>query len=437
MMQENLKRTIGPVGLSIAIVNVTVGTGIFVLPALAAENLGAAVIVSYFVCAMAIFFIALCFAELGSKISASGGSYAYIETAFGPFAGFLANTIYLAGSFFSDAATASAIGKTLHFFWPAIDSAAIRPLLFLALFGGLAWINIRGAKSGIRFVIISTLSKLIPLFLLIALGFGHVSMQNVTWNGIPALHNIGSSMLVLIYAFMGIEVAVVNGGEFKNPSKTVPLGILYGLSFVLLLYVLIQVVTEGVLGSHLQDFKEAPLVAVADIILHNAGKILIVIATVISMVGYLSGEMLANPRVIYAGARDGLFPKLLFKVNRKFRTPSYAIILYAAIGYLLAVFGAFRQLIILASASVLLIYLGVAFAVIKLRFKKSGVVQKGFTNPGGITVPIIASVIILWILSHLSGTEITGVLIALAVLSIIYFSVKWVKKRNQTNYKTA
>ncbi len=429
MMQENLKRTIGTAGLSVAIVNATVGTGIFVLPALAAENLGAAAILSYSVCTLAIFFIALCFAELGSKISVSGGTYAYIETAFGPFAGFLANTIYMASSFFSDAATASAIAKTLHFFLPAIDTPSIRPLFFLVLFGGLAYINIRGAKSGIKFVIVSTLGKLIPLFLLIALGFGHISIHNLTWKGFPALHDIGSSTLVLFYAFMGIETAVSNGGEFKNPARTVPLGILYGLSFVLLLYVSIQIITQGILGDHLQDFKEAPLVTVAEVILHNAGKILIVIATVISMVGYLSGEMLANPRVIYAGARDGIFPRLLFKVQPKYDTPSYAIILYAVISYLLAVFGAFRQLIILASASVLLIYLGVALSVIKLRFKKVNDLGKGFTNPGGIVVPVIASLAIVWILSNLPGTEITGVIISLAVLSIIFFFIKLLNKK--------
>ncbi|HVZ97687.1 MAG TPA: amino acid permease [Chitinophagaceae bacterium] len=435
-MQENLKRSIGTRGLSFAIVNLTVGTGIFVLPALASENLGAAAILSYFICGLAIFFIALCFAEVGSKINISGGTYAYIETAFGPFAGFLANTIYLASSFFSDAATASAIATTLHFFLPVIDTPAIRPLLFLVLFGGLACINIRGVKSGMRFVIISTLSKLIPLFLLIALGFGHISMQHLAWNGTPTLHDTGSSTLVLFYAFMGIEVAVVNGGEFKNPSRTVPLGILYGLSFVLLLYVSVQIVTQGVLGNHLQDFKEAPLVAVASLVLGNAGKILIVIATAISMLGYLSGEMLANPRVIYAGARDGIFPGVLFKVHPKFETPSYAIVLYAVIGYLLAVFGAFRQLIVLSSASVLLIYLGVAFAVIKLRFKKSDVPKKGFTNPGGIAVPVIATAIIVWILSNLSEPEIKGILIALVVLSAIFFSIKLFKKRNYKSLKT-
>ena len=86
-MQENLKRTIGVFGLACAVVNITVGTGIFVLPALVAENLGAAAIVCFFICGLLIFLIALCFAEVGSKVSVSGGTYVYIDAAFGPFAG--------------------------------------------------------------------------------------------------------------------------------------------------------------------------------------------------------------------------------------------------------------------------------------------------------------------------------------------------------------
>ena len=437
MIQENLKRTIGPVGLAMAIVNITIGTGIFILPALAAKNLGAAAIISYFICGLVIFFIALCFAELGSKISISGGAYAYIETAFGPYAGFLANIIFILAGFFSDAATATAIVETLRVFFPVIGAPGIPPLIYLVLFGGLAYINIRGAKSGLRFVIFATLSKLVPLFFLIAFGFGHISMHNLAWQGIPAWRNIGSSTLVLFYAFLGIEVALINGGEFKRPSRTVPLGILLGLSVVLLVYVSLQLVSQGVLGDHLQDSKGAPLVAVGNLVFGNAGKILIAVGTVFSMIGLISGDLLAMPRMIYSGARDGLFPRLLFRVHQKYATPWYAIILYAVVDYVLALFGVLEVLLLLTSVATLLIYLGVALSVIKLRFKKSGVVGKGYTNPGGITVPVIASVAIVWILSNLPWAEITGVFIAIAVLSVIFFSVKWFKKRNQTTYKTA
>jgi amino acid transporter len=420
MIQEKLRRTIGPVSLSMAIVNITIGTGIFVLPALAAKDLGAGAIISYFTCGLAVFFIALCFAERGSKISKSGGTYAYIETAFGPYAGFLANTIFILGGIFSDAATATAIVKILGVFVPVVDTPGMHLLFYLALFGGLAYINIRGTESGMRFIIMSTLLKLIPLFLLIAFGFGHISMQNLAWKGTPSFHDIGSSTLVLFYAFVGIEVAVINGGEFKNPSRTVPLGILFGLSLVLLVYVSLQLVSQGVLGDHLQDFKGAPLVAVGDVVFGNSGKILIVIGTVFSMIGLLSGDMLAFPRTIYASARDGLFPQLLFRVQQKYATPYYAIILYAGVDYVLALFGGLEELLVLTSVATLLIYLGVAFSVIKLRFKKSGVVEKGYINPAGIAVPVIASVAVVWILFNLPWSELIGVFISIAVLSIIY-----------------
>ena len=94
----DLKRTIGVFGLACAVVNITIGTGIFVLPALVAEHLGAAAIIYFFVCGVVIFLIGLCFAEVGSKVTGSSGTYTYIETAFGPFAGFLANNIFWFGS---------------------------------------------------------------------------------------------------------------------------------------------------------------------------------------------------------------------------------------------------------------------------------------------------------------------------------------------------
>ena len=115
--KENLKREIGVTALTLAILNITVGSGIFVIPAILAEELGGAAIVAYLVCGALIFLIALCFAEMGSKTNASGGVYAYIETAFGLYAGFIANNLYWLGScVISDAAVANALADTLKYF---------------------------------------------------------------------------------------------------------------------------------------------------------------------------------------------------------------------------------------------------------------------------------------------------------------------------------
>ncbi|MBP6024593.1 APC family permease [Ferruginibacter sp.] len=427
-MQENLKRTIGVFGLACAVINITVGTGIFVLPALVAENLGAAAIVCFFICGLLIFLIALCFAEVGSKVTGSGGTYTYIETAFGPFAGFLANNIFWFGScVLSDAAMANALSKTLSYFFPFIDSAVFRPVFFLLLFGGLAFINVRGAKQGVQFIVFTTIAKLIPLLLLVAFGTGHIVAENLEWKQTLTIDNIGASTLVLFFAFLGIESAVTNSGEFKNPAKTVPLGILGGLSFVLVLYIGIQLITQGILGDRLLTFKDAPLAAVSEILFGNFGSVLIVAGSAIAILGSLSGAILAIPRVLFAGARDSILPKALSKVHPQFFTPHVAIIVYAALGFLFAVFGGFKQLIVLSSAATILIYLGVVLATIKLRFKKTAT-KKTFTIPGGITVPLIAAAIIIWLLSNLSQAEIIGISIFIAVLVFIFLIMKMIKR---------
>jgi amino acid transporter len=427
---KDLKRTIGVFGLACAVVNMTIGTGIFVLPSLVAEHLGAAALICYFICGLLIFLIALCFAETGSKVTGTGGTYAYIEAAFGPFAGFLANNIFWISCCLSDAAVANGLSKTLGYFYPPLD-AAFRPLLFLLLFGGLAYINIRGAKNGVKFMVISTLAKLIPLLLIIGFGIRHVAAENLAWTSTFTLGDISSATLILFFAFLGIENAVTNSGEFKNPSRVVPLGILAGISVVLVLYVSIQVVTQGILGSQLTSFKDAPLAEVSKRLFAYTGIVLITIGAAISMIGSISGAILAIPRVFFAGARDGIFPKFLGNVHSRYATPYNAIIVYAMIGCFFSVFGAFKQLIILSTASVLLIYLGVVLATIRLRFKKMHLVGKPFLIPGGIIVPVIAVVAIIWLLSGISKQEIIAMCSALAILSLIYILIKGFKGKRQ------
>jgi len=426
----DLKRTIGVFGLACAVVNITIGTGIFTLPALVAEHLGAAAIICFFICGVLIFLIALCFAEVGSKVTGSGGTYTYIETAFGPYAGFLANNIFWFGAcVLSDAAVANGLSKILGLFFPIVDSTAFRPLFFLLLFGGLAFINIRGTKNGVRFMIFTTLAKLVPLLLLVIFGISHIAEANLQWKNTFTINDIGTATLILFYAFIGIEGAVANSGEFKNPSRVVPLGILSGLSFVLLLYISIQLISQGILGDQLLSFKDAPLTEISKRLFGYIGITLMTIGIAVSMLGNLSGEILAIPRVLFAGARDGILPAFLGKVHIKYFTPYSSIIFYAALGYLFAVFGGFKQLIILSSASTLLIYLGVVLATIRLRYKKTGFAEKTFKIPGGLFVPLLATAIIIWILSNLTKMEMTGISITLVILSVIYAFMKWYKNK--------
>ncbi len=433
-IRENLKREIGPWALALAIVNVVVGSGIFVIPAIIAEGLGGAAILAYLVCGVIILSVGLCFAEMGSKTTVSGGIYTYIENAFGPYAGFLGNNLYLwGGCIMSDAAIANAMVATLKYFFPALGDETFRVVFLFLVFAGLALLNIRSVKHGVRFVKFTAFGKLLPLLFLVVVAAFFVEPESLKWVIAPTIGNVGAASLLLFFAFLGLEVPLSNGGEMKNPGRTVPLGTILGLSAVLVLYISIQLVTQGVLGENFAMYKDAPLAAVAGIALGKPGTVFIISITAISMLGALGGQILSNPRTLFAGARDGLMPKSFAKVHPRFFTPYVAIAFYTAVGFVLAVLGGFQQLAVISSAAVLTLYLGVVLATVRLR-RKAPATEKTFRVPGGLVVPLLAASGIVWLLSSLTQTEFGGLGIFIAVFSVIYIIMKSVKRKvPQTN----
>ena len=422
---EELVREIGIWGLSANIVNIIVGAGIFVLPAIIAETMGASGITVYLFCGFLIALVMLCFAEAGSKVTRSGGGYAYVETAFGPFAGFLAAVFLVLGSAFSDAAVANALVELIGLAFPVFKNSLVRFILIFLIFSGLATLNVLGVKQGIGLVKINTVAKLTPILLLILFGWKDVSIANLSWQAAPTLEQFGSASLILFFAFQGGDTGLIVGGEIKNPQKTVPKAIFIGISFVLVLYILIQTVAQGILGSELPLFKEAPLAQAANIVFGPIGFTILIVGAGISMFGMLSGEILNLPRVIFGLASDRVIPiDKLAIIHPKFKTPHLAILVYAGIGFVTAAAGGFKQLAVIASASMLLVYFGVSLAVIKLR-KMKETAPGEFKLPFGYTIPILSAGIILFFLSNLKGYEKSGLLVFIGGLTVIYFLLRY------------
>lgn len=424
---EGLKKVIGVRSLAANAVNLTVGAGIFALPAVVASFLGAASFLAYILCALLMGMVLLCFMEVGSKIPVTGGVYAYIETAFGPFAGFLGSTLFWLGyCVMADAAVANILVENLSIFFPSLNQPALKVIFLAMIFGGIAWINIRGIQHGNRMGEIMTLAKLLPLLILIVGGLFFIRTDNYHVSQWPSVQKLGEVSLILFFSFIGMEASLSASGEIKNPRKTIPRGILLGMFTIFIFYILIQFVAQGVLGSDLPSHREAPLAAVAQAALGDFGKLLIVVGAAISGLGLISGDITFTSRVPYAAARDGLLPKFLARIHPRFATPYMSIIAYAGIGFIMSISGGFRQLAVLASSSMLMIYVGVILATIKLRKMKAE--EGSFVIPGGITIPIIALVVTVWFLSNLSYSEIAGGLIFLAGTSVVYFLMKVFRK---------
>ena len=423
--KENLKREISFLGLSSNIINTVIGSGIFVLPAIIAAALGAASILAYVFCGVLITLLMLCVAEVASKITATGGVYIYIEKTFGKYPGFLTVCLLLLSTITGVAAIANAIVNIIFKLFPVVEGEIIRIFFFVFMFSGLGYINVIGLKKGVGFVKWITIIKIAPLLLIVFIGFKDVDLTNLVWETTPTIKQIGTTSLVLYFAFTGAGTALSVSGEVRNPQKTIPRAILFSIFIVGIIYVLVQTVAQGVLGASLPSFTENPLGEVADHIFGPIGFTLITIGAAVSMFGSVSSLILSFPRVLYAASKDNVIPiKKLAEIHPKYTTPHIAIIVFISLCFIFASFGGFEELAIISSAAALSISLGLSIATIKLRRnKKFDSNGKTFRIPGGYFVPILSIIVILWFLSNLSQNKLMGLGIFIIVLTIIYFII--------------
>ena len=411
-------------------INYMIGAGIFVLPALVAAQVGAAAPIVYVVCAIAMGLIVMCFADAGSRVSLSGGTYAYAGAAFGPFVGFIvASTLWFGSSVLAAAAVVSVFMDTLATLIPATASLPVRTLILAVIYTTFAAINVRGVKMGSGVVQVVTLAKLAPLLALIAFGLFAINIPNLDWPGMPPLSTVARASVVLIFAFLGIETALNISGEVKDPAHTVPRAILATIVLVTLIYMAIQIVSQGVLGPDLATNTKAPLAETARRVLGSGGAKLVLIGTAISTFGYAAGDMLASPRGLYAMGRDRLLPSMIGSVNEKFHTPHLAIVIHAGFCFGFAATGSFEGLIVLATLSTLIVYLVCCAATIRLQqldVRVDGAIP--FRVPGGPVIPVIACIVVVWLMTSSTRKEFIAITIMLAVEVLLYLVMRFQRR---------
>jgi amino acid transporter len=427
---EQLVRAIGIPALTANIVNSTIGAGIFVLPALVAKGLGPAAPLAFIACALAMILFVTCFAIAGSRVSLTGGLYAYVEVAFGRYIGFLAGILYCLTAICAVAGVVNVFVNSVAGIVPLLGNPIMRVVVIAFVYGILVFINVRGVREGAGAVTVVTLAKLLPILLFLCVGIFFIHPANIGWPVWPGSKALGDSVVLLMFAFVGIEVALIPSGEVKSPARTVPRSAYLALVITTVIYIMIQLVAQGTLGADLANYQDAPLAEAAAKFLGNIGRTILLAGATISAFGFVTSDILSSPRMIFAFGRDGVLPAWFAHVHSRYRSPDVAIITYAVIAFVLSVTGTFEGLAVLSNVAVLLMYLLCCAACWFLVQRDVRADGPPFNFPGMNIVPAFAIVAIIWILGQASvgessvGTDTRAGLrlagIVLAIASVLY-----------------
>lgn len=425
LRDAGLKRQIGLWAFTGTIINGVIGGGIFAAPAALAGSVGAWAPLALLACGIAMGAIVLCCAEAGSRVPSSGGIYAYVEAAFGPLCGFITGMLLWLSCLLAAAGVAAAFADAIVALWPLGSPAAQRIALLVGVMMLIAAVNLRGAALGARFSAIFMIAKLVPLLLFVGIGAFAIDVDNLRPSSAIDATLFGQAMILCVFAFSGMETVLGASGEVSRPERTVPRALILSMAAILLLYVAIQIVAQGLLGARLPGAAEPLAQAIGEV--SPALVLVVAIGAAISRGGWLFSDALGAPRFLFAFGRDGMLPSALGQLSSR-GVPSAAIVVHVTLALALALIGEFGPLVLLSALALAPIYIGACLAALKLRRDDVRLAGSAFRMPG---LPVaaavgIATMVVMVALSR--WAEIGGLAAAIGLSALLYT----VRKRSVT-----
>lgn len=430
MTDEKLVRGIGRWDLTAIAINTIIGAGIFGLPSKVHALIGSYSLIAFVLCAVIIGAIVLCYAEVSSRFSSTGGPYLYARQAFGPLVGFEVGWLYWVVRVTTFAANCNLFVTYLGFFVTDADKGALRVIFITLVLGLITCINLLGIRESAVATNIFTVGKIVPLLIFIAVGMFFLQPTNFTFGPMPEYGTFSSAVLLLIYAFVGFEAAVIPAGETKDPEKNVPFAILTGLGVVAILYIFIQIVSIGTLPGLASS--QRPLADAATVFLGVFGASFITVGALISIFGNLNVGVLSATRLLFGMSEQKELPPILGRTHERFKTPYVSILFTAAITLVLTLQSSFVTALTIATITRLLVYATTCLALPVLR-RRSDVPTAPFTVPFGIAAAILSLALIVWLLTNVDFAKEGLTVIIAAVVGVSIFAVSKYFSRSSSN----
>jgi amino acid transporter len=423
--ESGLVRAIGRWSLAALAINSVIGSGVFGLPAIVANLLGRHSSLAALIAAAAIGIIMACFAEVSSRFSEAGGPYLYARAAFGRLIGILVGWFFYLALTTGPAANANLFVIYLGEFWPAVKQPWPRFLILTVLVGLTALINLLGVRQTTAANNVFTVAKILPLLVVIIASGLMIAFRPATISP-HALHGGGSSwlraMALMVFLFGGFESALAPMSEAKNPRHDVAFALFATLIVSAVIYSLIQWVVVEVLGS--SATSDRPLAEVARLSLGNPGASLVAVGAMLSVWGFLGAKLLGMPRLTLALAQQHELPPIFCAVSRRFQTPWFSIVFYAAVIWILAIIGSFAWNVTLSVIARLFYYGVICAAVIALRQRRAEPAK--FRLPGGAFFPVLGIGICIMLATQVDFSQ-SRILAGTVAAAILHWA--WVRHR--------
>lgn len=420
-VQESLVRRLSAIGLWLLIINGMIGAGIFGIPAEAARLAGAFSPWVFAICAALQFPIILCFAQLGSYFTGTGGPVLYAGTAFGPIVGFQAGWCLYVGRLLASAANVNLLINSLALLLGGVIGPGLRVTLLFAVCSLLTLLNSVGVRGAMRSLSALTILKFLPLIALVSFGLLKLHWDLRLQTPIDP-HDLGAAVLLVVYVYTGFESGLVVAGEARNPQRDLPYALLAALSVCGVLYVLIQAVSVAALPTLASSTR--PLVDVAAALMGPWGALLLTAGVIASVGANLLGSMFSTPRITYRLALDAHLPQWFATVHPTYKTPVWSVVFFGAACFSLAASSGFAWLAGLSVLTRLLLYLVCIGAIPRLKHQ-FGTAHGALRLPGSHMVPALAVVVCIGLLTQVKALAYVSAAALLAVGSVLYVAAQW------------
>jgi amino acid transporter len=440
LSEEGLVRGIRRWDLVAVAINGIIGAGIFGLPAKTYSLIGSYSLFAFIACALVVTLIILCFAEVGSRFDETGGPYLYAREAFGPAVAFEVGWLIWLARLTAFAANCNLMVTYLSFFWPPAESTMARAFIIGLVVASLASLNIVGVRQAAIAGNFFTIGKLIPLLLFIGVGLFFFNPQPLSLGPAPGAGAFSQSVLLLIYAFTGFEMAAIPAGEIRDPRRHLPLALIKAIAVVALIYILVQLVCIGTLpGLATSKF---PLAEAADrlfppvlqrqtwlgIVITISGGAIVSLGAIISILGNLNIILLSGSRVPFAIAEQNQLPEFVGRIHRRFFTPYVSILITAALMFILTLKSSFVAALTISAIARLVTYAATCLALPVLRTRKH-VTPPLFKVRGGPVIAVVSLILAGWLLANSTFTEAWQAAVAALIGLAIYLAYRFYRAR--------